>query len=139
MTSKGNFVFDTNTLLSAAIRPLSVPAQAFEKALLQGEVVYSAETLAEMKTVFARPKFDRYITIAERQKFVHDFLNAAILVIAPSLTAPTCRDPKDDKFLALAIASNAKIIVTGDDDLLVLHPFQGITILKPAEFLAVVL
>ena len=47
-----------------------------------------------------------------------------------------CRDPKDDKFLTLAVAANADYIVTGDDDLLVLHPFRGIQIIKPAEFLA---
>lgn len=46
-----------------------------------------------------------------------------------------CRDPKDDQFLALAVAANASAIVSGDDDLLVLHPLQGIDILKPAEFL----
>ena len=47
-----------------------------------------------------------------------------------------CRDPKDDKFLDVAVAGHADALVSGDEDLLVLHPFQGIPIVQPAEFLA---
>ena len=42
-----------------------------------------------------------------------------------------CRDPKDDKFLELALNGKATHIVSGDEDLLVLHPFRGIPILTP--------
>ena len=48
---------------------------------------------------------------------------------------PVCRDQDDDKFLEVAIGGGAQYIVTGDDDLLVLHPYQEIQILKPKEFL----
>jgi predicted nucleic acid-binding protein len=44
-------------------------------------------------------------------------------------------DPKDDKFLEVAVAGEADVIVSGDEDLLVLHPFAGIPILPPADFL----
>ena len=47
-----------------------------------------------------------------------------------------CRDPQDDKVLEIAVAGKADVIVTGDDDLLALHPFEGIPIVGPAEFLA---
>ena len=46
-----------------------------------------------------------------------------------------CRDPKDDKFLSLAVSGEATHIVTGDADLLVLHPFRGIRIVTPSTFL----
>jgi putative PIN family toxin of toxin-antitoxin system len=46
-----------------------------------------------------------------------------------------CRDPRDDKFLELAVHGRADILITGDADLLALHPFQGIAILTPAAFL----
>ena len=46
-----------------------------------------------------------------------------------------CRDPKDDRILELAVNGNAAYIVTGDADLLVLNPFRGIEILRPADFL----
>ena len=45
------------------------------------------------------------------------------------------RDPKDDHVLGCARAAEAKLVLTGDKDLLVLHPFQGIAILTPGAFL----
>ena len=47
-----------------------------------------------------------------------------------------CRDPKDDKYLELALASGADRIVSSDADLLVLHPWRGVRILRPADYLA---
>jgi uncharacterized protein len=46
-----------------------------------------------------------------------------------------CRDPKDDKFLELAVSGHGTHIVTGDSDLLALNPFRGIAILPPHRFL----
>lgn len=46
-----------------------------------------------------------------------------------------CRDPKDDKFLSLAVAGQADVIVTGDEDMLTLNPFRGVAILTPQEFI----
>jgi predicted nucleic acid-binding protein len=46
-----------------------------------------------------------------------------------------CRDPKDDKFLELAVSGAACCVVTGDQDLLALHPFRSVSILTPAQFL----
>ncbi len=56
--------------------------------------------------------------------------------IAPQLTITACRDPKDNKFLEVAVAGRADVIVSGDKDLLVLHPLQGIAIESPRDFLA---
>ena len=47
-----------------------------------------------------------------------------------------CRDPRDDKFLELALAGRADFLLTGDADLLALHPFRGTTILTPTAYLA---
>jgi uncharacterized protein len=54
----------------------------------------------------------------------------------PSEHVAACRDPKDDKYLELARAAGAAFIVSGDDDLLVLHPWRGVSILSPAAYLA---
>lgn len=51
----------------------------------------------------------------------------------PPLAA--CRDPKDDKFLALAVHGGASLLITGDQDLLMLHPFAGMALLTPRAFL----
>lgn len=46
-----------------------------------------------------------------------------------------CRDPKDDKFLELAVSGKADFIISGDGDLQVLNPFRKIKIVSPREFL----
>ncbi len=45
-----------------------------------------------------------------------------------------CRDAKDDKFIDLALNGNASYLITGDNDLLVLHPIQNISIINPRTF-----
>ena len=47
-----------------------------------------------------------------------------------------CRDPHDDKFLEAAVNGRADVIITGDKDLLELHPFRGIAIVGPADYLS---
>ena len=72
---------------------------------------------------------------ALRIEFLETILNDAVWIeIQESVVA--CRDPKDDKFLALAVNGQADFIVTGDRDLLVLNPFRGIAIVQPEEFLS---
>lgn len=58
----------------------------------------------------------------------------ASFVDAPPLLESVCSDPDDDKFLALAIASNTKIITSGDKHLLDVSGYQGVSVLKPREF-----
>jgi predicted nucleic acid-binding protein len=50
-------------------------------------------------------------------------------------TISTCRDPNDNHILELAVSGKADVIVTGDTDILVLHPFQGIAVLNPQGYL----
>ena len=127
-------VFDTNVLVSAALFRKSVSGQAFEKAILDGDVLFSKDTRAELVEVLDRPKFDKYLTKSERLQFISLFVEAAIMVEVTE-TITDCRDPKDNKFLELAVSGNATHIVSGDDDLLALQPFRGITILQPQAFL----
>ena len=53
----------------------------------------------------------------------------------PPLAQPVCRDRDDDEVLALALAAKVDLIVSGDDDLLVLQVFDGIPIVTPAQAL----
>jgi len=55
--------------------------------------------------------------------------------VEPNEEIRLCRDPKDDKFLELAIGGNADFVISGDGDLLALHPYRGISIMTSAEFL----
>ncbi|PSB35196.1 putative toxin-antitoxin system toxin component, PIN family [Stenomitos frigidus] len=70
-----------------------------------------------------------------RTAFLTNLLPVVEMVeITQSITA--CRDPKDNKFLELAMDGQATCILSSNKDLLVLHPFQGIEIVTPADFLA---
>lgn len=55
----------------------------------------------------------------------------------PAVRVPDCRDPKDDKYLELALSTGAETIVSSDSDLLVLDPWRNIRILSPGEYLTV--
>ena len=129
------FVFDTNTLISASLLAGSINKKAIIKAVFLGEIAFSSETLNEFIEVIFRKKFDKYfITIEERLELLSEFENS-IKQFFPSETINDCRDPKDNKFLELAICANASCIITGDKDLLVLHPFRGIPILNAVDFI----
>lgn len=130
-------VIDTGVLVSAAIRPESIPALALEKALLHFDVCVSRETLTELETVLSRPKFDAYVTADIRQAFLEGIRRHAVLV-EPTQTVSDCPDPKDNKFLALAEAAEAELIVASDPHLTDLHPWRGIPIMPPAAFLVAI-
>lgn len=127
------FVFDTNILISASLLPDSLPASVLKQGENKGLVLYSEDTLAELFSVLQRPKFKKYIddeTLAELlAQIQQNWINIPILQ-----TVQVCRDPKDNKFLDLALNGEADYLITGDDDLLELHPFQGISILTPRAF-----
>ncbi|MCK4597986.1 putative toxin-antitoxin system toxin component, PIN family [bacterium] len=58
---------------------------------------------------------------------------------APPLDENVCSDPDDDKFIACAIASRTKLICSGDKALLRTSGYQGITVLKPKDFVDIYL
>ena len=86
------------------------------------------------KEVLSRPKFDRYITLERRRELI-DNLVETIEFINVTEQINECRDPKDNKYLELAVSGKAQCIITGDEDLLVLHPFKQIDILSVQKFL----
>lgn len=126
-------VLDTSTLVSAALRVNSVPSQALHKALRECEVCASEATLQELALVLLRPKFDRYLPPAEREKFV-ELIRTYSVVWAVHDAVLDCRDPQDDKFLALVLTCKADRLVSSDADLLTLNPYRGIPILTPKTF-----
>lgn len=129
------FVFDTNTLISASLLVDSTNKKAVRKAVLLGEIAFSNEILDEFKEVIFRKKFDRYFVSNEERLELLNELESSIKQFFPSEVITDCRDPKDNKFLELAIAANASCIITGDKDLLILNPFRNIPILNAVDFL----
>ncbi|HWK59072.1 MAG TPA: putative toxin-antitoxin system toxin component, PIN family [Parapedobacter sp.] len=128
------FVFDTNTLISSFLLPNSVARHALNRARRLGHIVLSKATADEFKGVFVRPKFDRYLPLAVRLEIIESFDSLAVY-INPHHIVTDCRDPKDNKFLEIALSAKASAIITGDQDLLVLHPYKDIPIINAAAFL----
>ena len=125
-------VVDTNVFVSAGLKEASWAASVVRWLDRHGGLLKSAATEAELLAVLARPR------IANKLPPFFE-VNVRRLLAAAELVAITegiveCRDPKDDKFLELAINGRAAFIVSGDADLLVLDPFRGIPILAPATF-----
>ena len=114
--------------------PHSVPAMAMSKAIRSGVALASEATFDELAQVLSRKKFDAYVSIEERQEFLRLFARI-VETVEITRRIEACRDPKDDKFLELAVNGQADMIVTGDQDLLTLHPFQRISIISPRAFL----
>jgi len=136
MNSDTRYVFDTNVIISALLFNTSVPGQAFTRSLDGGTILISQSLVEELNDVLGRDKFNRYVTWEERERFLESLIRESELVEITE-TVEACRDPKDDRILELAVNGGASFVVTGDDDLLVLHPFRGIRIVTPAKLLEV--
>lgn len=129
------FVVDTNLLISAILKPLSIPARALDVAREKGKICFSDKTYAEATEVLSRSKFDKYLSKSKRVEKLQFILEQGELISEEPISVLACRDPKDNKFLELAVAADVSCIITGDKDLLELHPFRNIPILSPSEFL----
>ena len=129
------FVLDTNILISSILTKNTPPQQTLDYCIAHGTILLSDFTLEEISTVITRKKFDRYVSLAKRINFLQ-ILNdrAEIVAIMESITA--CRDRKDDKFLEVAVNGKSDYLITGDRDLLVLHPFRHIPIITPIKFIS---
>ncbi len=132
-----NVVVDTSVILSAAILPGSVPGRVIDFVLDHWRLMHSAATIAEADRILRKPRFDRYCTEKDRLDFLTLLVNSGreVDILTPVVA---CRDPNDDMFLEVAVNGAADYLVSGDADLLALHPFQGIPVLTPADFLAAV-
>ena len=127
-------VLDTNVLVSALLSPGSKSRMAVDRAHREGAILLSLGTLTELFEVLSRKQFRGYIDEEDMRRFLA-VLTREAQWIDVDVQISACRDPKDDKFLSLAVSGQATHIVTGDADLLTLHPFQGVRIVTPGTFL----
>lgn len=135
MIEQSLWVLDTNVLVSRLLVPKGVAGRAVDHALARGILLVSEETLGELVEVLGRPKFDPYLSQEDRRHFV-ELLGGVARMVPITRRLRACRDPKDDKFLDVALNGEAKAIITGDRALLELDPFHGVRIVGPADFLA---
>jgi putative PIN family toxin of toxin-antitoxin system len=126
--------FDTNVLVSALLFKTSKSRLAYEKALLNHQIISSLECYKELVEVLSRPKFSKYFSEIDKSIFLINYFHSTQFVKV-NIVVEVCRDPKDNKFLALAFEHSSDFIVSGDNDLLILNPYKNIPILTPNGFL----
>jgi putative PIN family toxin of toxin-antitoxin system len=131
-------VLDTNVLISALLFPISTPATVVQYCI-DGQVdwITTQPLLNEMNAVLGRERILKRIdrAVVDADAFRRDISINAHLV-DPRRRIHATRDPADDALLEAAVAGDAQYIVTGDRDLLVLGSFEGVQIVTPAQFVA---
>lgn len=128
-------VFDTSSLVPICLHPEREPAQIFRRAVLEHEVFASDETLSELMAVVARAKFDAWRPLEQRLVWA-SLYREVVTVVKTNTVITECPDPKDNKFLELALAASADMLVSSDEHLLKMHPFRGVAIVQLAELKA---
>ncbi|MGA9624411.1 MAG: putative toxin-antitoxin system toxin component, PIN family [Bryobacteraceae bacterium] len=125
-------VCDSNVYISAIVFggiPRDVVMLGEHK---QIQLLVSPGLISEVERVLAR-KFEWE---PRRVRRICQPLWEAARLVKPATGVSVCRDPKDDHLLSLAMDGEARYLITGDSDLLVLSPFRSIQIVTPAQFLA---
>lgn len=128
-------VFDASSIVGAALKQASTPMRAVQVARERDVIALSAAVYDEIREVLSRPKFAKAL-LPDRQAEILELLSAAAIWAEPQGLVTDCPDPGDNKYLELAVSSGASIIVSSDRHLLDMHPWRGVTILRPAEYLA---
>ncbi len=111
-----------------------VPHQALRQARASDTLAMSQPVFDEILAVLHRPRLARFVDATLRADLLDQLVSGSTW-FEPSVTVTDCRDPADDKYLELALAAGATTIVSSDRDLLVLRPWRGIAIIRPAEYL----
>lgn len=131
-------IVDTGVLVSALIRRQGTTGDVL-RALRDGRftIIYTTDILVEVIDVLGRAPFrTKYHIEPDDITALVNLIRLRGELVTPQRKITVCRDPKDDKFLEAALAGSADCVVSGDADLLGPTPFEGIPILRPAEFLA---
>jgi putative PIN family toxin of toxin-antitoxin system len=131
-------IVDTNILIRGVIMPNGTVGPVITR-LRDGDytLVYSAPLIDELLEKLALPRIREKYHLNDQD--IDDLL--ALIALRGELVTPTrkvkiCRDPKDDMFIEAALAGNAEVIVTGDEDLLTLKEFETVRFVTPRAFLA---
>ena len=130
-------VIDTNVLISALIKPQGAVGPVLIH-LRNGHYVplYSDALLDELLAKLALPRIREKYHLSDADiETVCALLLLRGEAIDPQRRIQACRDPRDDMLLEVAVEGQADYLVTGDQDLLVLHPFEEVSIIKPTVFL----
>jgi putative PIN family toxin of toxin-antitoxin system len=126
-------VIDTNILVSFAIRPNPSFEKIFDHIAAHGVSLISEDTITELFDVLSRDKFRKYIPLDQSLDYIEWYSGISEQVIVTEHVV-ACVDPKDDKFLSLAVSAKADCIIAGDHHLLDMIRFNDIPIYRPTDF-----
>jgi putative PIN family toxin of toxin-antitoxin system len=133
-------VFDSSVVLRGVMNPESRWGRLLFDEWERYRLVVSLPILREVLEVITRPELiAKYRGLAERDIRRVLALLSNTTVVLPAPIPPICRDPKDDVFIATAVAANAPYLVSEDRDLLDLSRYQTTRIVDAAAFLSVIL
>jgi uncharacterized protein len=128
-------VLDTNVLISAALSSKGAPARLMDRLRqTRAVLIFSEPTMAELSSRLMRDKFDPWVDRETRLRFLAE-IDAVAEFVGITDAPMGCRDRSDDKFLETALTADCPLIVSGDHDLLAMHPWQNIQILPPTQAL----
>ena len=131
--TKPRIILDTNTLVSGLLFKGEIMRETVRLAFDHFQTVFSTPTWDELMEVFQRDKFDKSLPRGQRFQIIAEMARR-IDMVEPTTAVHDYRDTRDNKFLSVALDSRSFLIVSGDQDLLVLHPWRGIAILSPGDF-----
>ncbi len=125
-------VLDTNVVMSAIFfggMPLKIVRAAFSKRV---RLVASRAIVSEYHEVAER-LHEQFPSVNYRRPL--SILESKLTLVRPvALDETVCRDPDDDAVIACALGGKAKVICSGDGDLLALDGFRGLEIMNPSDF-----
>ena len=132
-------VLDTNQHISAIIRPNGNPDQILQLWHLGLiEMAISPAILEEFQRVARRPRIQQKYNLSDGD--ITDYLEVLrefAIVVPGSITVDAVPDDPDDNIvIACALEAEADLIISGDQHLLTLGSYQGIPIVKAADFLS---
>ena len=124
-------VLDTNVII-AAFAAHGLCSEVFEVCLTSHTpIVISEHILSEVERGLVKKiHLPGNITAS-----IMDYLRDIAEIFEPQpIEGSACRDIEDLKIIGTAVSGNARLIITGDDDLLILKKFMKINIVTPREF-----
>lgn len=132
-------VIDTSVLVRYLIKPSAATRDLIEVQWLEEKVqmVTAPELISELEGVLSRDYIQQFVHAAEARALFDAIIIKAEMLPPLGQVPPFTRDPKDDKFLACALAGNAGYVITEDKDLLALQTLSGVCMVTPSQFMAV--
>lgn len=131
---KPRLILGTNGIISGVLFKGEAIRSLLLYAFNEYPLVFSQTTWDELASGFQPDAFGKIMALGARLRVLAE-LASKVEVVQSTSTVSDCRDPKDNQFLSLALDADVMAIVTGDKDLKVLHPYKGIAIQSPADFM----